>query len=54
MSRTSATKCTLSRNILAAYQLAWEAQDHEVAEHLLRAIEALAKRDLGDENLRRA
>lgn len=49
--RASATKRILSRNILAAYQLAWEGQDHEVAEHLLRALEALAERDLGDENL---
>lgn len=51
MTRPSALKGELSKDILAALLLAKRVNEPEVAERLLQALEVLAQGDLEDENL---
>lgn len=51
MTRPSALKGKLSKDILAALLLAQRVNEPEVAERLLQALEVLADGDLEDEDL---
>ena len=54
MPRSDAVAPTLSDDVLAALRRAQRAHEEEAAECLLQALEALARRDVRDEALRKA
>lgn len=47
-------RSTLSDDVLAAFERAYDEGDLQVAEHLLRALEAMDARGMSQEHLERA